>query len=298
MKAEEALLRETGKSSSVPVWPVSAKKAFDFVRIDMPPKKPRQLGVVEMRGPYYTSISYGYLRDLLDDWSDYVDGYKFAGGSMRLLTRSRVREIIRTCHEHDLYVSTGGFVERVIVQGKEAVDQYLEECKRLRFDVVEVSSGLAPIPLKDKLEIVKRVQKLGMKPKPEVSMMIGAGAGTHIAGYDEAMKMRDFGEFSDEIEAHLKAGAKMIMVESEGLTEDLPPDRWRKDVIKKLVERFGYKTFMFEASDPPVFKWYLTTFGRDVNLFIDHSQVVEFAAWRTRLWGDREIWEGKKVEYA
>jgi phosphosulfolactate synthase (CoM biosynthesis protein A) len=136
-----------------------------------------------------------------------------------------------------------------------------------------------------------------MKPKPEVSMMIGAGAGTHIAGYDEAMKMRDFGEFSDEIEAHLKAGAKMIMVESEGLTEDLPPDRWRKDVVKKLVERFGYKTFMFEASDPPVFKWYLTTFGRDVNLFIDHSQVVEFAAWRTRLWGDREIWEGKKVEY-
>ncbi|MDG6970684.1 MAG: phosphosulfolactate synthase [Nitrososphaerota archaeon] len=263
----------------------------------MPPKKPRQLGVVEMRGPYYTSISYGYLRDLLDDWSDYVDGYKFAGGSMRLLARSRVKEIIRTCHEHDLYVSTGGFVERVIVQGKEAVDQYLEECKRLGFDVVEVSSGLAPIPLKDKLEIVERVQKLGMKPKPEVSMMIGAGAGTHIAGYDEAMKMRDFGEFSDEIEAHLKAGAKMIMVESEGLTEDLPPDRWRKDVVKKLVERFGYKTFMFEASDPPVFKWYLTTFGRDVNLFIDHSQVVEFAAWRTRLWGDREIWEGKKVEY-
>ena len=199
------------------------KKAFDFVRIDMPPKKPRQVGVVEMRGPYYTSISYGYLKGLLDDWSDYVDGYKFAGGSMRLLPRSRVKEIIRACHEHDLYVSTGGFVERVIVQGKTAVDQYLEECRKLGFDVVEVSSGLAPIPLKDKLEIVERVKKLGMKPKPEVSMMIGAGAGTHVTGYDESMRMRDFGEFSDEVQAHLKAGAKMIMVESEGLTEDLPP---------------------------------------------------------------------------
>ena len=54
---------------------------------------------------------------------------------------------------------------------------------------------------------------------------------------------------------------------------------------------------MFEASDPPVFKWYLTTFGREVNLFIDHSQVVEFAAWRTKLWGDSSIWAGKTLHY-
>jgi phosphosulfolactate synthase (CoM biosynthesis protein A) len=272
--------------------------AFSFVKLDMPPKKPRKLGVIEIRGPYYSSVTYAYLSDLLDDWGEYVDGYKFAGGSMRLLTRKRVRQIIEVCHEHGVYVSTGGFVERVIVQGSRAVDKYLEECKALGFDVVEVSSGLAPIPLKDKVEIVRQVQRLGMKPKPEVSMMIGAGAGTHISGYEESMKMRSFDDFAEEVEAHKKAGAGVIMVESEGLTEDLPPDKWRKDVIKKLVDRFGYKTFMFEASDPPVFKWYLTTFGADVNLFIDHSQVVEFTAWKTKLWGDSRIWAGKKLRYA
>jgi phosphosulfolactate synthase (CoM biosynthesis protein A) len=263
----------------------------------MPPKKPRDVGVVEIRGPYYTSVSYGYLKDLLDDWSEYVDGYKFAGGSMRLLSRARVRQIIGACHDHQVYVSTGGFVERVIVQGSEAVDGYLEECKDLGFDIVEVSSGLAPIPLEDKVRIVKQVQKLGMKPKPEVSMMIGAGAGTHVAGYQEKMKMRSFEDFAGEVDAHLKAGARMLMVESEGLTEDLPPAKWRRDVIKKLVARYGYQTFMFEASDPPVFKWYLTTFGRDVNLFIDHSQIVEYTAWRTRLWGDSAIWKDKKLHY-
>jgi phosphosulfolactate synthase (CoM biosynthesis protein A) len=87
------------------------------------------------------------------------------------------------------------------------------------------------------------------------------------------------------------------MVESEGLTEDLPPEKWRKDVIEKLVDRFGYKRFMFEAADPPVFKWYLATFGRDVNLFIDHSQIVEYTAWRTRLWGDGNIWRDRKLSY-
>lgn len=272
-------------------------KAFDFVRIDPLPEKPRKTGVIEMRGPYYTPISYGYLKDLLDDWGEYVDGYKFAGGSMRLLPRERVKQIIGVCHSHQMYVSTGGFVERVIVQGSEAVDMYLKECKKIGFDVVEVSSGLAPIPLEDKVEIVRQVKKLGMKPKPEVSMMVGAGAGTHVSGYKEMMKMRSSEDFFNEVEAHLAAGAQMIMVESEGLTEDLPPRKWRKDVIKLLVGRFGSKRFMFEAADPPVFKWYLTTFGRDVNLFIDHSQVVEFTAWRTRLWGDSSIWKGKKLHY-
>lgn len=276
----------------------TGRNAFNFIKIDMPPKKPRQTGIIEMRGPYYTPISYGYLKDLLDDWGEYVDGYKFAGGSMRLLSKQRVRQITRICHAHQVYVSTGGFVERVIVQGSDAVDRYLKECKSLGFDVVEVSSGLAPIPLEDKIRIVKQVKRLGLKPKPEVSMMVGAGAGTHIAGYEEAMKMRSWEDFASEVDAHIGAGAEVIMIESEGLTEDLPPEKWRKDVIEKLVDKFGYKVFMFEAADPPVFKWYLTTFGREVNLFIDHSQIVEFTAWRARLWGDKQIWEGKKLEYS
>ncbi len=121
-------------------------------------------------------------------WGDYIDGFKFAGGSQRLLTIDILKKIIGICHKHDVYVSTGGFVERVIVQGSEAVDRYLEECKSLGFDIVEVS-GLAPIPLKDKVEIVKQVKKMGMKPKPEISMMYGAGAGTHIAGYQTKLKI-------------------------------------------------------------------------------------------------------------
>ncbi|MDG6998827.1 MAG: phosphosulfolactate synthase [Nitrososphaerota archaeon] len=271
------------------------KRAFDFLKIGELPPKPRSSGVIEIRGPYYNSVSYGYLRDLLEDWSYYFDGYKFAGGSERLLAQSRVRDIIRSCHEHGVYVSTGGMVERVVVQGERAVDKYIDECKSLGFDVIEVSSGLAPIPLKDKIEIVRQVQRKKLKPKPEISMMVGAGAGTHIVGYRPRMK--SFEDFSEEVKMHLNAGAHMLMIESEGLTEDLPPNKWKKNVIKKLVDRFGYEKLMFEASDPPVFKWYLKTFGKDVNLFIDYSQLVEFNAWRLGLWGDPKIWEGKTLHY-
>jgi phosphosulfolactate synthase (CoM biosynthesis protein A) len=91
---------------------------------------------------------------------------------MRLLSKTRVKQITRLCHEHRIYVSTGGWVERVIVEGSEIVDKYLRECKSLGFDVIEVSSGLAPIPLENKIEIVRAVQRIGLKPKPEISMMI------------------------------------------------------------------------------------------------------------------------------
>ncbi len=271
------------------------RKAFDFVEISDVPPKPRKTGVIEIRGPYYAPTTIGYVKDLLEMWGDYIDGFKFAGGSMRLLSVDMVKNILKVCHDYDVYVSTGGFVERIIVQGEDAVDKYLEECKSLGFDIVEVSSGLAPIPLEDKVEIVKQVKKMGMIPKPEISLMIGAGAGTHIVGYKP--KLRSVDDLMKEARAHLKAGAHIMMLESEGITEDLPPSKWRTDVIKKLVSEFGFESWMFESSDPPVFKWYLKNFGCNVNLFIDHSQIVEYTAWRTKLWGDPKIWKGKTLSY-
>ena len=271
------------------------KKAFDFVKISELSPKPRQHGIIEIRGPYYTAVTISYLQDLLEMWGDYIDGFKFAGGSQRLLSADILKKIINICHNHNVYVSTGGFVERVIVQGTEAVDRYLQECKLLGFDVVEVSSGLAPIPLKDKVEIVKQVKKMGMKPKPEISMMFGAGAGTHITGYQTKLKTLD--ELLDEIDMHQSVGAEIMMLESEGITEDLPPEEWRVDIINELNKKFGFDSFMFEASDPPVFKWYLKQFGSEVHLFIDHSQIVEFTAWKTQLWGDRDIWKDKTLSY-
>ena len=293
MALGESRLSQPEKVQFVPREP----KAFEFVRLAELPPKPRNVGVIEIRGPYYSAVTRPYLEGLLDEWGEYFDGYKFAGGSMRLLRRAELKRIIRVCHDHGVYVSTGGFVERVIVQGPKAVDRYVDECKDLGFDVVEVSSGLAPIPLQDKVSIVKRVKEAGLKPKPEVSMMIGAGAGTHVAGYEKAIRLRPLGDLYEEAEAHIRAGAETMMLESEGITEDLPPRKWRTDVIKALVKRFGHRVWMFEASDPPVFKWYLRNFGREVNLFIDHSQVVEFNAWRLGLWGDPAIWKGKRLVY-
>src|SRR5262245_25423039 len=115
-------------------------RAFDFLRLNPRPPKPRTRGMTEVRGPYYTPMGRRYLEDLLETMGDYVDALKFGGGSFVLLPRQALRALIELCHAHGVQVSTGGFIERVLTQGAEAVRRYLHECRELGFDVVEVSS--------------------------------------------------------------------------------------------------------------------------------------------------------------
>src|SRR5438445_13007453 len=106
---------------------------------------------------------------------------KFAGCSFTLMPEKAVREIIDLCHKHDVLVSTGGFIERVLVQGGDAVRKYVAECKRLGFDTIEISAGFISIPTDDWLRLIELVRKSGLKAKPEVSIQFGAGVASATA---------------------------------------------------------------------------------------------------------------------
>jgi phosphosulfolactate synthase (CoM biosynthesis protein A) len=280
--------------------------AFNFLKIFELPPKPRKIGITEIRGPYYEAFTTNQLESLLKDWGEYIDGFKFAGGTQRLLKRNKVKKFIKICHDYDVYVNTGGFIERVIIQSVDDVEKYLDECKALEFDVVEISSGMFSSPqdfdIKDQIEIVKLVKNMGMLPKPEITIISGAGAGTKVLGYEKEMKTKGIDEIIKEGEDFLKAGAYMLMVESEGITEGLPPEKWRKDVVIALVKKFGIEKLMFEISPEDdearkTFKWYIKNIDRWVNLMMNSKNIVEYNAWRLGLWGDRDIWKGKRISY-
>ncbi|UJR07459.1 hypothetical protein I4U23_011748 [Adineta vaga] len=44
----------------------------------------------------------------------YIDGIKFIGGSFFLMPENRLRDLIDVAHKHSCYVSTGGYIERVL----------------------------------------------------------------------------------------------------------------------------------------------------------------------------------------
>lgn len=190
-------------------------------------------------------------------------------------------------------VSTGGFIERVLTLGPELVDRYIAECRALGFDIIEVSSGFITIPTDDWLRLVEKVQKAGLKAKPEVGIQFGAGGATSAEEL-EAEGTRDPDSAIAQARRFLDAGAYMIMIESEGITENVKT--WRTDVPAKFVNALGTEKIMFEAADPDVFAWYIKNYGAEVNLFVDHSQIVQLECLRSGLWGTKSLW-GRVVTY-
>jgi phosphosulfolactate synthase (CoM biosynthesis protein A) len=207
------------------------ERPLSFLKVNEPPSKPRRRRVTEIRGPYYTPIGARYLEDILETMGAYVDGLKFAGGSFSLMPRRAVRAMMDLCHQHDVLVSTGGFIEYVLTQGSEAVDRYVGECRDLGFDIIEISSGFITIPAEDWIRLVDKVQKAGLKAKPEIGIQFGAGGASAAA----------------ELEAEGSA-------------------------------------------------WYVKNYGPDVNLFVDHSQIVQLECLRAGIWGTKSLW-GRVVTY-
>jgi phosphosulfolactate synthase (CoM biosynthesis protein A) len=271
----------------------AGERAFGFLKVNQRPGKPRRRGVTEIRGPYYTPMGKRYLEDVLETMGQYVDALKFAGGSFSLMPRQVVTELIDLCHAHDVLVSTGGFIEYVLTQGPEAVHRYIRECKEMGFDIVEISSGFITVPTDDLLRLVEEVQKTGLKAKPEVGIQFGAGGASAVAEL-EAEGAHDPEWAIGQARRFLEAGAYQIMIESEGITENVRA--WRTDVVAKLANGLGLERVMFEAADPEVFAWYIKTYGPEVNLFVDHSQIVQLECLRSGIWGTKSLW-GRVLTY-
>jgi phosphosulfolactate synthase (CoM biosynthesis protein A) len=269
------------------------ERGFPYLQTNARQGKPRTRGITEIRAAYYTPFGKRYFEDSLETMGTYVDSIKFAGGSFTLMPKVAVMEIIDLAHSHEVLVSTGGFIEYVLTQGPEAVNRYIEECREVGFDILEISSGFITIPVDDWLRLVEKVQKAGLKAKPEVGIQFGAGGATSAEEL-EAEGTRDVGWAIGQAKRFLEAGAYMIMIESEGITENVKA--WRTDAVAKIIDALGLEKVMFEAADPEVFAWYIKNYGAEVNLFVDHSQIVQLECLRSGIWGTKSVW-GRIVTY-
>ncbi len=270
-----------------------SERAFPFIRMNQREDKPRTRGITEIRGPYYTPMGKRYLEDVLETMGDYVDSLKFAGGSFTLMPEQHLREIIELAHRYNVLVSTGGFIEYVLMQGPEAVARYIATCRSVGFDIIEISSGFITIPVDDWLRLIEKVQSAGLKAKPEVGIQFGAGGAT-TAEELESEGTRDVDWAIGQARRFLDAGAYMIMIESEGITENVKT--WRTDAAAKIIGALGLEKVMFEAADPEVFAWYIKNYGPEVNVFVDHSQIVQLECLRAGIWGTKSLW-GRVLTY-
>jgi phosphosulfolactate synthase (CoM biosynthesis protein A) len=143
------------------------------------------------------------------------------------------------------------------------------------------------MPTESLLRLVEKVKKAGLKAKPELGIQFGAGGSTSAEEL-AAEGTKDVGWLIAQAERALEAGADIIMIESEGITENV--STWRTDVVARIIDELGLDKVMFEAADPPVFEWYIKNYGNEVNLFVDHSQIVQLEALRSGIWGTKSTW--------
>ncbi len=268
-------------------------RPLSFLHTTRRPDKPRKTGLTEIRGPYYTPLGKRQLADVLETMGPSIDSLKFGGGAFAVMPQAAVVELIELCHQHNVTVSTGGFIEFVLTQGPDAVAKYLTEVKSMGFDSVEVSSGFITLPLDDWCRLVAKVVSTGLKAKAEVGIQFGAGGATRAEEL-AAEGTRDPGWAIIQARRFLDAGAYQIMIESEGITEQVKT--WRTDVPAKVAAELGLDNVMFEAADPAVFAWYVQNYGPEVNLFVDHSQIVQLECLRSGIWGTSDLF-GRVLSY-
>src|SRR5947199_887758 len=162
------------------------------------------------------------------------------------MSRLALNKLSAICHAHDVLVSTGGFIEHVLTLGPDAVDRYIHECKSLGFDIVEISSGFITIPDDDWLRLVENVRKADLKAKPEVGIQFGAGGASAVAEL-EAEGTRDPKWAIMQARRFLDAVASMIMIESEGITENVKEHR--TDAAVEIIKALSLASCMVDAAE-------------------------------------------------
>ena len=210
----------------------------------------------------------------------------------------------------------GGWAEHLLTHAdtESVFEKYLLKCKDLgfvlsrtqepdlcdvdfyivyRFDVIELSSGFLSFPADDWLRLIDKVHSHNLIAKPELGIQFGAGGDTS-AGELEAIGTSDPGTLINLGQKFLAAGVERLMIESEGITENV--STWRTDVVSKIMKELPMERVMFEAADPKVYNWYIREFGVDVNVFVDHSQIVQLECLRRGIWGMADTF-GKVVSY-
>lgn len=261
---------------------------FAFLERNVRPPKPRTRGITEVRGAYYRAMGPRMLEDFLETMAEHIDTFKFAGGTFAVQPRAVTKRMIDLCHDYGVKVSTGGTLEHAVVRRGDNVGKFLAEAADLGFDMIEVSGNYINITHDDQVRLTEAVVKAGFECKPEIAVRFGTGGGMTSVEELEAAGIGDVGHAVRLGRRFLDAGASMLMVESEGITEDVR--EWRTDVVSAIVSGIGVERLMFEAADPLVFAWYVRMYGVDVNLFVDHTQIFHLSCLRAGIGGGKDLW--------
>ncbi|KAI2604217.1 putative sulfonate biosynthesis enzyme [Hypoxylon fragiforme] len=223
-----------------------------------------------------------YLSDVVETMGPHIDGLKLAGGSFSLFPEAPLRQLIDLAHTHGVYVSTGGWMEHVLAGSGGDIGGAVDKLPG------QLSTGFLSLPADDWARLAERVQRAGLTPKPELGIQFGAGGDTSAAEL-RGTGTSDPGKVVNMAKRFVReVGVERVMIESEGITENV--QAWRTGVIQSILRELPLdNVHIYTSVSRPDATRYIPEFGVDVNLFVDHSQIVQLAGLRAGIWGKSDI---------
>ncbi len=233
-----------------------------FALVDLPAQrsreKPRRQGYTMMID---WGIALGRQRDLLEMAGRYVDLAKIAVGTSRFYDESYLRAKLDLYREHQVRPFLGGQFQEFIfaTKGKNALRPFLEEARRLGFEVVEVSDNCIPLSPDDRREMIELAVDVGLQVLGEV------GSKSDQTSVDVLI---------EQAELAFDSGAELVLVEGAELIDG---GVIKSDMLSALKRNLDMTRVLFELPGPWVSgtslseihdlkKTLIREFGADVNI--------------------------------
>src|SRR5699024_12205861 len=100
--------------------------------------------------------------------------------------------------------------------------------------------------------LVEKLVEAVLKATPELGIQIGSGGDSGEAEL-AAEVAKDVGDLIDRGRKALEAGAEIIMIESEGITENVTT--WNTGAAAAVMKGLGIENVLFGAADGTGFEW-------------------------------------------
>lgn len=219
-------------------------KPFEFIELpsDRSTKKPRTEGLTMM-------VDWGLGLQRLDDMlaltADYLDLGKIAVGTPRLYNEARLQEKFEIYRRNNVRTFLGGmFIEHYLeAYGVENMPRFLDEARRVGFEVVEISDNLREFSSSERRGLIKMARDHGLAVFGEVG-----------AKWRES----EASSLISQTEECIEEGAELVLIEGAELVEHGRP---KEDVITALKEGLDLSRVLFELPGP----WISGTNPADVH---------------------------------
>jgi phosphosulfolactate synthase len=223
--------------------------AAAFLDLPARPAKPRSTGLTHALDK---GLPLRSTRSLLATAGAYLDIWKFGWGTAYLDPdiKRKITDLVR----HQVVPCLGGTLLEVSwLQGR--VEACLDWAAAQGITMVEVSRGIAPMSLSEKVKLID----LAAERFTVVSEV----------GSKDPATVATPAQWCDEIAGDLAAGAWKVVTEGrESGTVGLyhPSGAVRADLVEAVVAEAGVDPLLFEAPRKDQQAWFINTYGANVNL--------------------------------